>query len=168
MSLDVPWGCKWNGRTDRQRGIVPKRRGARVKSSCSCVGLHPRDRHNDYQSAYKKFHSTVTYWPLPWSEWCKNVFANALVFSRFIIAIQFCLVLQTLTSPNFNVFRLDWPVLWQSHHHSLAMFHCYVPLKFRIYFKICLLICTILYEKTTSLSSFHTSHSHSSHWDQTK
>ena len=27
-----------------QREIVPKRRSTRVKSSCTCVGLDPRDR----------------------------------------------------------------------------------------------------------------------------
>ena len=31
-------------RTDRQREVVPKRRGTRVKSSCTCVGLEPKDR----------------------------------------------------------------------------------------------------------------------------
>ena len=32
-----------------------------------------------------------------------------------IIAIHFCQVLRTPTSPNFNVLRIDWPILWQSH-----------------------------------------------------
>ena len=44
-----------------------------------------------------------------------------------ITAIPFCLVLQTMTSPNFNVFRIDWPMLLQSHHRLLAVFHCCVP-----------------------------------------
>ena len=33
----------WNGWTDRQREVVPKRRGTIMKSSCICVGLDPRD-----------------------------------------------------------------------------------------------------------------------------
>ena len=36
-------GSNWNGLTDRQRELVPKRRGTRVKTSCTCVGLDPRD-----------------------------------------------------------------------------------------------------------------------------
>ena len=45
-----------------------------------------------------------------------------------IIAIHLCMVLQTLTSPNFNVFRIDWPTWWQNLLHSLAVFHCFVSL----------------------------------------
>ena len=33
----------WNGWMDRWQEVVPKRRGTRVKSSCACVGLDPRD-----------------------------------------------------------------------------------------------------------------------------
>ena len=36
-------GSNWNGWTDRQWEVVPKRWGTRVKSSCTCVGLDPRD-----------------------------------------------------------------------------------------------------------------------------
>ena len=36
-------GSNWNGWTDRQLKVVPERRGTRVKSSCACVGLDPRD-----------------------------------------------------------------------------------------------------------------------------
>ena len=42
-----------------------------------------------------------------------------------IIAIHFCMVSQTLSSPNFNVFRIDWCAWWQS-LHLLAVFHCFV------------------------------------------
>ena len=35
---------------------------------------------------------------------------------------SFCLALQTLTSLNFSLFRINWPVLWQSHHHLLIVF----------------------------------------------
>ena len=44
-----------------------------------------------------------------------------------IIAIHFCMVSPTLTSPNFNVSRIDWPALSQRHLLSLAVFHCFVP-----------------------------------------
>ena len=37
-------GSNWNGWMDRQREVVPKRWGTRVKSSCACVGLDPSDQ----------------------------------------------------------------------------------------------------------------------------
>ena len=40
-----------------------------------------------------------------------------------IMAIHFCLALQTLTSPNFNLFRIGWPMLWLSHHYLLSVLH---------------------------------------------
>ena len=36
-------GSSWIGWMDRQREDVPRRQGTRVKSSCICVGLDPRD-----------------------------------------------------------------------------------------------------------------------------
>ena len=45
-----------------------------------------------------------------------------------IISSPFRLVSQTLTSPNFNVFRIDCPVLWRSPHYLLSVFRCCVPL----------------------------------------
>ena len=36
-------GNNWTGWTDRQREVVPKRRGTRVKSSSTSIGLDPRD-----------------------------------------------------------------------------------------------------------------------------
>ena len=36
--------CNRNGQTDRQREVVLKRWGTRVKSSCTCAGLDSRDR----------------------------------------------------------------------------------------------------------------------------
>ena len=36
-------GSKWNGWTDRQREVVPKIRGTRVKRSSTSIGLDPRD-----------------------------------------------------------------------------------------------------------------------------
>ena len=41
--------------------------------------------------------------------------------------IRFCMVSRMLTSPNFDVFRIDWPALWQSHLCWLAVFCCFVP-----------------------------------------
>ena len=38
-------GRNWNGWTDRQRQNVPKRRGTRVRSSCTSIDLDPRDWH---------------------------------------------------------------------------------------------------------------------------
>ena len=91
--------------------------------------------------------------------------------------VLFCLVLQTLTSPNFNMFRIDWSALWQSHLQLLAVFNRFVPLhwlpvKFRIVFKIRLQTCKTSW-KTACLSSLHSCHitphhSHPIHWDQTK
>ena len=37
--------------------------------------------------------------------------------ATLITAIHFGLALQTPTSVNLHVFRINWPVLWQSHHH---------------------------------------------------
>ena len=34
-----------------------------------------------------------------------------------------CLELQTSTSPNLSMSRIDWPMLRQSHHHLFAVFH---------------------------------------------
>ena len=69
-----------------------------------------------------------------------------------IIAIPFCLVLQTLASPNFNVFRINWPTLGWSHLPFLVLFHCCIPfignqLKFGVDSKICLLTYMTLREK---------------------
>ena len=36
-------GSNWTGWTERQRKVVPKRRGIRVKSSSTSIGLDPRD-----------------------------------------------------------------------------------------------------------------------------
>ena len=37
-------GSNWNGWTDRRWQVVPERRGTRVKSPWTCVGLNTRDR----------------------------------------------------------------------------------------------------------------------------
>ena len=44
-----------------------------------------------------------------------------------IIINRFWQVLRTLTSPNFNVVRIDWPAFWRSHFHLVALFHCLLP-----------------------------------------
>ena len=74
-------------------------------------------------------------------------------------AIPFCLVLQTLTSPIFNEFRIDWPMLWQSHHHLLTLLHSlrWLPVKFTDDFKIRLLIYRTPW-KISCLSSLHACH----------
>ena len=54
----------------------------------------------------------------------QNYFQMLLYLVVTIIAIHFCMVSWTITSPNFSVFRIDWPELWQSHHH----FTCSVPM----------------------------------------
>ena len=78
-----------------------------------------------------------------------------------IIAIHFCLVLPTLTSPNFKVFWIGWPTLWQSHLHLLARrfrqlcFHHWLRAKFRIMFRISLLTYITLHEDTACLSSLY-------------
>ena len=38
-----PKGSNWNGWMERQWEVVPKRQGTRVKSSCTSIGLYPRD-----------------------------------------------------------------------------------------------------------------------------
>ena len=45
----------------------------------------------------------------------------------FITAIHFHLVFHTLTSPIFNVSRIDWPILWRSHLVLLVVLYCCVP-----------------------------------------
>ena len=50
---------------------------------------------------------------------------SCLVLS--IIAIHFCMVLMTLTSQGFSLYRINWPTWWQSLLHLLAVFHCFVP-----------------------------------------
>ena len=37
-----------NGWTDRQWQVFPNRRGRRVKTSCTCVGLDPRDQQTNF------------------------------------------------------------------------------------------------------------------------
>ena len=76
----------------------------------------------------------------------------------WIIAIHLCMVSRTLTSPNFNVFWIDWPAWWQSHLHLLVVFHCFVPFvgcqenleycsRFRMLLKFSFLIYKTRHEK---------------------
>ena len=44
-----------------------------------------------------------------------------------IVAIHFCLVLLTLTTQGFSVYRINWPAWWQSPLYLLVAFHCSVP-----------------------------------------
>ena len=43
-----------------------------------------------------------------------------------IITIRFCMVSPILTLQVYSMFRIDWPTLWQSLLHLLAVFHCFV------------------------------------------
>ena len=42
----------------------------------------------------------------------------------WLLQFTFCLILQIPTSPNYNVFIIDWPLLQQSPHHLLTVFQC--------------------------------------------
>ena len=50
--------------------------------------------------------------------------ANGFVSTCLDYSKSFCQVLRTLTSPNSNVSRIDWPVLGQSHLHLIVVFIC--------------------------------------------
>ena len=54
---------------------------------------------------------------------------NCLLSFRvaLIAAFYFCLKLQTGSSPNIYVSRIDLPLLWQSQHDLLVGFHCCFP-----------------------------------------
>ena len=73
-------GSNWNGWTDRQWQVVPKRRGTKVKSSCTCVGLDPRD-----------WHTIIVVWS-QWMEWkwCgkHGVKINRLFFTQGFVGQQ--------------------------------------------------------------------------------
>ena len=71
-------------------------------------------------------------------------------------AIHFCMVLRTLTSPNWNKFRIDWSLLWRQPPYTcsvplLRSLH-WLPITFRLLFKTSLLICKTLWN-TACLSS---------------
>ena len=70
---------------------------------------------------------SVAYSPLPWSGYCKITCKCSCCLAISIIAIHFRLVLWTMTSPNCNAFRINWPVLWQSCFHLVTVFHCFIP-----------------------------------------
>ena len=87
-----------------------------------------------------------------------------------ITASLLCLVLQTLTSQNFYVFRIDWPMLWWSPHHLLAAFHwClhWLPVKFWIKFKMYLLTYKIFVKHNLFIfTPWLSYHLHPVYWDQ--
>ena len=64
-----------------------------------------------------------------------------------IIEIHFCMVSWTLTPPNFNVFSIDWPRV-VTNVPLLRSLH-WLPVKFRILFKISSLTYKTIYEKQT-------------------
>ena len=56
--------------------------------------------------------------------WIVHIFLQMLLcVAVSITTIHCCQVMQTLTSPNFIMFRIDCPVLWQSYLDLLAVFH---------------------------------------------
>ena len=63
--------------------------------------------------------------PLIWI--VQNYLQLLLCLVVSIIAIHFRMVLLTLTSQGFSVYRISWPAWWQSLLHLLAVFHCFVP-----------------------------------------
>ena len=81
------------------------------------------------------------------------------------------MVLPTLTSLGFTVFRTDWPAWWQSLLYLLAVFHCFVPFigcqQGLEYFFICWptkpRVKTSVFIFTPCLPH----HFHPVHWDQT-
>ena len=91
-----------------------------------------------------------------------------------ITKIHFCMVLPTLTSPNFDIFRINWPTWWQSHPtftHSVPLLRSlhWLPVRFRILFKINLLTYKTLCEKQpVHLHPCLLHHYHPIHWDWTK
>ena len=73
-----------------------------------------------------------------------KLLATGRVPSHLDYCNSLCMVVRTLISPNFNVFRIDWPAWWQSYLHLLSAFHCFVllhwlPVRFTILFKSSLL-----------------------------
>ena len=90
------------------------------------------------------------------------------------ISIHSCMVSRSLTSPNFNVFRINRPALWQSHLDLLGVFHCFVPFNgYQLNLEYC---SRSVFWRTKSfmknslliLTPCVLHHSHSVHWDQTK
>ena len=73
-------GSNWNIWTDTQREVVPKRWSTRVKNSCTCVGLDPRD--------WQSNTFVLSQW-MGW-EWCgeHGVQINKLVFMQGIVSQQ--------------------------------------------------------------------------------
>ena len=73
-------GSNWNGWTDRQWEVVPKRRGTRVKSSGTSIGLDPRD-----------WQTIIIVWSqwMGW-KWCSKhgVKINRLFFTQGFVGQQ--------------------------------------------------------------------------------
>ena len=89
-------GSKWAGWTDRQREVVPKRWGTRLKSYSTSIGLDPRD------------------WQIiiVWSQWtgrnqCSQhgMKINRLFFTQGFVGQQIDLCCQ-----NYQIWREQW--LW--------------------------------------------------------
>ena len=91
-----------------------------------------------------------------------------------IIVIHVCVIMRTLTSPNFNIFRTDWTELWQNHLRLLAgtpllHSHQWLPVKCRRLFKISLITYKILHGNSRLIcTTYLLPQSHPMHWDQAK
>ena len=68
----------------------------------------------------------VAHLPLLWSGYSKITCMQMLLCLDYYNSLL-CVASRTLSSPNFNVYRIDWPVLWQIHLLLLAVFHCCIP-----------------------------------------
>ena len=105
-----------------------------------------------------------------------KLLANALVSSHLDYCNSpLCLVLQTLTSPNFNVFRIDLLRVVRkspSFKRSVSLLCSlqWLPVQLRVDFKICLLTYMTLREKhpVYILTPCFPHHSHPGHWNQIK
>ena len=94
-----------------------------------------------------------------------QVLATAPVFTLLllIIVIHVCTILRTLTSPNFNMFRVSCHALSQSHLHLLAVFLCFILFDHFVDLRNASWQNNLFI--FTPCLQFH---SHPDHWDQTK
>ena len=90
-----------------------------------------------------------------------------------IVVIHVCMVSLTMTSQGFNIFRIDWPIWWQSLHHLREVFHCFVPVIDRQlgseYYSrsVCWSTKTCVKNSLFNFTPCLLHHSHPVHWDRT-
>ena len=109
-------GSNWNGWMGRQREVVQKRQGTRVKSSCACVGLVPRDRQTN-----SLVWSQWTEW-----EWCgkHGVKINRLVFMKRLVGQQTDLE-QYSKFHWYNSIMTQYNTVYWHVPHAFALFATY-------------------------------------------